>query len=212
MTSRPRHEWRPPLPPIRRASAPRLSSSARRPLALPAGAMFDPVVDRLSAPDRRRPLLLLLDEAISCLVLRSGGAGRRVLEATRLRTRPACRSRTMTGRRPRTIREQTVDRSLAVLSLYASFSMRPLGYPQAPRGKTGRELGIHVFGPRASELIADASAAMALGASSEDIARTCRPHRVPAGASPMPRSPWPAGRWRPPALRRGPARHFRSEP
>jgi len=204
--------WRPPVPPIRRASAPRFSSSARRPLALPPGAMFDPVVDRLSTSDHRRPLLLALDEAISCLVLRSGGAGRRVLESTRLRTRPACRSRTMTGRRPRTIREQTVDRSPAVLSLYASFSMRPLAYPQVQRGKADRELGIYVFGPRANELIAEASAAIALSASSEDVGRTCRAHPVLAGTSPMPRSPWPAGRWRPAALRRGRARHFRSEP
>jgi hypothetical protein len=102
--------------------------------------------------------------------------------------------------------------SLAVLSLHASFSMRPLAYPQARRGKTDRQLGIYVFGPRASELIAEASAAMALSLSSEDIVRTCRVHPVPTGTSRMARSPWPAGRLRPAALRRGPARHSRSEP
>ena len=170
--------------------------------------MVDPVMDPLSAPDRRRPLLLALDEAMPSATL---GTGRRVLEATRLRTRPACRLHSMTGSRMRFIREQTVDRSLAVLSLYASFSMRPLAYPQA-RGKFDRVLGIHVFGLRASELIVEPSAAMALSLSREDIARTCRVHPVPTGTSRMSRSPWPAGRLRPAALRRGPARHFTSEP
>ena len=113
----------------------------------------------------------------------------------------ACRSRTMTGRRPRTIREQTVDRSLAVLSLYASLSMRPLAYPQP----ADRVLGIHVFGPRASELIIEPPAAIALSLSSEDIVPISRVQQVPTGSSRMARSPWPAGRWRAAALRRGPA-------
>jgi hypothetical protein len=171
--------------------------------------MVDPVMDPLSAPDRRRPLLLALDEAMPGATL---GTARRVLEATRLRTRPACRLHSITGSRMRFSREQTVDRSLAVLSLYASFSMRPLAYPQARRGKFDRVLGIHVFGLRASNPIVESPAATASSLSSEDIVRTCRVHAVRTGTSPIPRSPWPAGRRRPPALRRGPARHFRSEP
>jgi len=42
--------------------------------------------------------------------------------------------------------------------------------------KTDRVLGVHIIGPRAGELIAEATAAMAFGASSEDIARTCHAH------------------------------------
>jgi dihydrolipoamide dehydrogenase len=42
--------------------------------------------------------------------------------------------------------------------------------------KTDRVLGVHILGPRAGELIAEAAAAMAFGASSEDIARTCHAH------------------------------------
>jgi dihydrolipoamide dehydrogenase len=42
--------------------------------------------------------------------------------------------------------------------------------------KTDRVLGIHILGPRAGELIAEATAAMTFGASSEDIARTCHAH------------------------------------
>lgn len=112
----------------------------------------------------------------------------------------------------RFIREQTVDRSLAVSSMYASFSMPPLAYPQAWRGKFDRVFGIHIFGLRASNPIVEPPAAMASSLSSGDIVRTCRVHTVRTGTSPIPRSPWPAGRWRLPALRRRPARHFRSEP
>jgi dihydrolipoamide dehydrogenase len=42
--------------------------------------------------------------------------------------------------------------------------------------KTDRILGVHIIGPRAGELIAEAAAAMAFGASSEDLARTCHAH------------------------------------
>ncbi|HMO65626.1 MAG TPA: FAD-dependent oxidoreductase, partial [Verrucomicrobiota bacterium] len=41
---------------------------------------------------------------------------------------------------------------------------------------TDRVLGVHIFGPRAGDLIAEAVAAMAFGASSEDIARVCHAH------------------------------------
>jgi dihydrolipoamide dehydrogenase len=42
--------------------------------------------------------------------------------------------------------------------------------------RTDRVLGVHILGPRAGDLIAEAAAAMAFGASSEDIARTCHAH------------------------------------
>src|SRR5262249_14221492 len=42
--------------------------------------------------------------------------------------------------------------------------------------KTDRVLGLHIFGPRASELIAEAVVAMEDAASSEDLARTCHAH------------------------------------
>ncbi|MBX9792175.1 MAG: dihydrolipoyl dehydrogenase [Pirellulales bacterium] len=41
---------------------------------------------------------------------------------------------------------------------------------------TDRVLGVHIIGPRAGELIAEATAAIEFGASSEDIARTCHAH------------------------------------
>jgi len=42
--------------------------------------------------------------------------------------------------------------------------------------ETDRVLGVHMIGPRAGELIAEAVLAMAVGASSEDIARVCHAH------------------------------------
>ncbi len=42
--------------------------------------------------------------------------------------------------------------------------------------KTDRVLGIHIMGPQAGDLIAEAAIAMNFGASSEDIARTCHAH------------------------------------
>lgn len=42
--------------------------------------------------------------------------------------------------------------------------------------KTDRVLGVHIFGPRASDMIAEAVTAMEYCGSSEDIARTCHAH------------------------------------
>ena len=47
---------------------------------------------------------------------------------------------------------------------------------------TDRVLGIHIIGPRASELIAEATLAMAFMGSAEDIARTCHAHPTLAEA------------------------------
>ncbi len=48
--------------------------------------------------------------------------------------------------------------------------------------KTDRILGVHIIGPRAGDLIAEAVAAMEFGASSEDLARTCHAHPTLAEA------------------------------
>lgn len=42
--------------------------------------------------------------------------------------------------------------------------------------QTDRLLGIHIIGPRAGDLIAEATAALSFSASSEDVARTCHAH------------------------------------
>ncbi|MFD1703021.1 dihydrolipoyl dehydrogenase [Methylopila henanensis] len=48
--------------------------------------------------------------------------------------------------------------------------------------KTDKVLGVHIVGPRAGDLIAEAAIAMEFGASSEDIARTCHAHPTLAEA------------------------------
>lgn len=48
--------------------------------------------------------------------------------------------------------------------------------------KTDRILGVHILGPGASELIAEAVVAMSFGASSEDLARTVHAHPTLAEA------------------------------
>ena len=42
--------------------------------------------------------------------------------------------------------------------------------------QTDRILGVHIIGPRAGDLIAELGAAMAFGASSEDVAMACHAH------------------------------------
>jgi dihydrolipoamide dehydrogenase len=48
--------------------------------------------------------------------------------------------------------------------------------------ETDRLLGVHVIGPRAGDLIAEAAAAIEFGASAEDVARTCHAHPTLAEA------------------------------
>jgi dihydrolipoamide dehydrogenase len=50
------------------------------------------------------------------------------------------------------------------------------------QAKTDRILGVHILGPRAGDLIAEAAVAMALGASSEDLARCSHAHPTLAEA------------------------------
>ena len=42
--------------------------------------------------------------------------------------------------------------------------------------ETDRILGVHIIGPNAGEMIAEAVIAIEYGASSEDMARTCHAH------------------------------------
>jgi dihydrolipoamide dehydrogenase len=41
---------------------------------------------------------------------------------------------------------------------------------------TDRVLGVHIIGPEAGNLVAEAAAAMSFGATAEDIARVCHAH------------------------------------
>ncbi|MCX7626457.1 MAG: FAD-dependent oxidoreductase, partial [Candidatus Sumerlaeaceae bacterium] len=50
------------------------------------------------------------------------------------------------------------------------------GFVKIVTGPRGRLAGVHIFGPRASELIAEAVVVMEFGGTAEDIARTCHAH------------------------------------
>ena len=43
-------------------------------------------------------------------------------------------------------------------------------------GRGGKVLGVHILGPRASDLIAEAALAIQLGATAEDVAHTIHAH------------------------------------
>ncbi|MGH7416353.1 MAG: dihydrolipoyl dehydrogenase family protein, partial [Candidatus Rokuibacteriota bacterium] len=63
----------------------------------------------------------------------------------------------------------------------ANSRARILGHPEGrlkvlADKRTDRLLGVHILGARAGDLIAEAATAMAFGASSEDVARTCHAH------------------------------------
>lgn len=64
-------------------------------------------------------------------------------------------------------------RALAVGETYGQIRML---CERAPHGRGGRVLGVHIIGPRAGDLIAEAAVAMRLGASAEDIAHTIHAH------------------------------------
>lgn len=56
------------------------------------------------------------------------------------------------------------------------------GFVKIVTGPRGRVAGVHIFGPRASELIAEAVVVMEFDGTAEDIARTCHAHPTLAEA------------------------------
>lgn len=81
--------------------------------------------------------------------------------------------------------EQVKERSIPYCSGVYPFSgngrARAMGETEGfvkvlAHSRTDRVLGVHVIGPRASDMIAECVLAMELGASSEDIARTVHSH------------------------------------
>jgi dihydrolipoamide dehydrogenase len=91
------------------------------------------------------------------------------------------------GKTERELTEANVEYRKGVFPFLASGRARTLGSTDGKikvlaDAKTDRVLGVHVIGPQAGELIAEAATAMAFGASSEDIARCCHAHPTLAEA------------------------------
>jgi dihydrolipoamide dehydrogenase len=79
------------------------------------------------------------------------------------------------------LKERGVAYRKGIFPFRANGRAHALGHPDGKvkilaDEKTDRVLGVHIIGPRAGDLIAEATAAMTFGASSEDIARTCHAH------------------------------------
>lgn len=85
------------------------------------------------------------------------------------------------GRTEEQLREEGVPFKKGSFPFAANGRARSLGHTEGrvkilAHAETDRVLGVHIIGPRAGDLIAEAAAAMEFGASSEDIARTCHAH------------------------------------
>ncbi len=85
------------------------------------------------------------------------------------------------GRTEEQLKQDAVEYRKGVFPFRANGRARTLGQVDGKikilaDAKTDRILGVHILGPRAGDLIAEAAAAMAFGASSEDLARVCHAH------------------------------------
>jgi dihydrolipoamide dehydrogenase len=85
------------------------------------------------------------------------------------------------GQTEEALQQQGVPYRKGIFPFLASGRARTLGDTDGKvkilaHAQTDRVLGVHIIGPAAGELIGEACAAMACGASSEDLARTCHPH------------------------------------
>lgn len=85
------------------------------------------------------------------------------------------------GRTEEQLKEAGVDYKKGKFPFLANGRAKALGQTDGfvkvlADAKTDRILGVHILGPRAGDLIAEAAAAMTFGASSEDLARTCHAH------------------------------------
>ncbi len=91
------------------------------------------------------------------------------------------------GRTEEQLQAEQVPYRKGVYPFLANGRARSLGQTEGrvkilADARTDRVLGVHILGPRAGELIAEAAAAMAFGASSEDLARVCHAHPTLAEA------------------------------
>jgi dihydrolipoamide dehydrogenase len=157
---------------------------------IPVNERFATVADAVYAVGDviRGPMLAhkAQEEGIACVETFAGGAGRVNYAAipSVVYTAPEIAS---VGRTEDDLREANIEYQKGTFPFLANGRARILGHSEgrvkvlADR-KTDRVLGVHIIGPRAGDLIAEAAAAMEFGASSEDIARTCHAHPTLAEA------------------------------
>ncbi len=120
------------------------------------------------------------DEGVALMEKLAGGAGHvdRALVPGIVYTDPEIAT---VGRSEEQLREDDVPYRKGVFPFSANGRARALGKAEGrvkilAHRDTDRVLGVHILGPRAGDLIAEAVAAMSFGASSEDVARTIHAH------------------------------------
>ncbi|MBI4556244.1 MAG: dihydrolipoyl dehydrogenase [Candidatus Hydrogenedentes bacterium] len=91
------------------------------------------------------------------------------------------------GKTEEELKEAAIEYRKGVFPFVANGRAKALGQIDGrikilANAETDRVLGVHIIGPRAGDLIAEAALAMEFGASSEDIARTCHAHPTLAEA------------------------------
>ena len=126
------------------------------------------------------------EEGIACVEALAGGGARVNYEVIPgvVYTAPEIAS---VGRTEDELREAGIEYRKGSFPFVANGRARALGHTEGrvkvlADSKTDRVLGVHILGPRAGDLIAEAAAAMEFSASSEDIARTCHAHPTLAEA------------------------------
>ncbi len=126
------------------------------------------------------------EEGIACVETLAGGHGHVEYDAipSVVYTVPEIAA---VGKTEDELRAAGVDYRKGVFPFRANGRARALGQTEGlvkvlADARTDRILGVHILGPRAGDLIAEAASAMAFGASSEDIARTCHAHPTLAEA------------------------------
>ena len=85
------------------------------------------------------------------------------------------------GKTEEQLQEAGIEYNTGTFPFLANGRARALGHTQGKAKiladkKTDRILGVHIIGPRAGDLIAEAAVAMEFGASSEDLAAVCHAH------------------------------------
>jgi dihydrolipoyl dehydrogenase len=120
------------------------------------------------------------EEGIACVEQLAGQAGHVNYDAIPLvvYTSPELAA---VGKTEAECREAGVDVRVGTFPFMANGRARAMGTRDGQvkivaDARTDRMLGVHVLGPHASELIAEAVVAMEFGASAEDLARTCHAH------------------------------------
>jgi dihydrolipoamide dehydrogenase len=120
------------------------------------------------------------DEGIACVEQIAGGRGRVDYSAipSVVYTAPEIAA---VGRTEEELQAAGIEYRKGVFQFRANGRARVLGHTEGrvkmlADAKTDRVLGVHILGLRAGDLIAEAAAAIAFGASSEDIARTSHAH------------------------------------